>query len=206
MTVNVKYIDQAHECDSIDGLIRLYSDWADTYDQELKDWSYVAPEKTVEVFKKHVADTTTKILDVGCGTGLVGSLLQDGGYSCIDGLDLSSRMLTKAEETCAYENLFLRDIMEAATLPKKQYQAVISVGIFSKKHAGPSGLNNIIRLLSKDGIACITITADTYREEGYQAKLAQLVEQGDCSIIEESQEAYIIGQNVHSRILVLRKN
>ena len=46
-----------------------------------------------QFFKKHSKNKDIKILDAGCGTGLVGIQLKKNGYLNIDGVDLSSKLL-----------------------------------------------------------------------------------------------------------------
>ena len=49
---------------------------------------------SAQIIPKHRAE----ILDLGCGTGLVGKYLkEDGGFQNIKGIDASSKMLDQAE-------------------------------------------------------------------------------------------------------------
>ena len=50
-------------------------------------------------------DKDAQILDMGCGTGLVGVELHKLGYRNIDGLDLSQKCLGVAEGKGVYTNL-----------------------------------------------------------------------------------------------------
>jgi len=76
-------------------LLKYYQDWTDKnkYNKDMVDWNYTAPQETVSVLKKYVFNKNCKILDAGCGTGLVGIELKKCGYSNIDGVDFSQNML-----------------------------------------------------------------------------------------------------------------
>ena len=41
------------------------------------DWNYTAPQESVKVLKKYALNKNFKILDAGCGTGLVGIELKN---------------------------------------------------------------------------------------------------------------------------------
>ena len=60
-------------------LLKYYQDWTDNnkYNKDMVDWNYTAPQETVKVLKKYVLDKNFKILDAGCGTGLVGIELKN---------------------------------------------------------------------------------------------------------------------------------
>ena len=67
-------------------LLKYYQDWTkkNKYNQDMIDWNYTAPKEAVSVLKKHALNKKCKILDAGCGTGLVGIELKKNGYSNIE--------------------------------------------------------------------------------------------------------------------------
>ena len=69
-------------------LLKYYQDWTDNnkYNKDMVDWNYTAPQETVLILKKYAFNKNYKILDAGCGTGLVGIELKKYGYSNIEGL------------------------------------------------------------------------------------------------------------------------
>ena len=76
-------------------LLKYYQDWTDNnkYNKDMVDWNYTAPQETVLILKKYAFNKNLKILDAGCGTGLVGIELKKYGYSNIEGVDFSQNML-----------------------------------------------------------------------------------------------------------------
>ena len=63
------------------------------------------------------------ILDLGCGTGLVGSVLRPLGFSgTLIGVDLSREMILKAEEKGDYSNIYCMSILD--------YLSTVSPGSF----------------------------------------------------------------------------
>ncbi len=60
----------------------VYRQWADSYDEELiEEFGYIAPQEAVNAFVRRVPDRTAPVLDMGCGTGLAGKLLDQAGYT-----------------------------------------------------------------------------------------------------------------------------
>ena len=64
-------------------LLKYYQDWADDnkYNKDMVDWNYIAPYEAVTILKKYAFNKSFRILDAGCGTGLVGFELKKNGYS-----------------------------------------------------------------------------------------------------------------------------
>lgn len=71
------------------------------YPDPKKVQEYVSNIASKQVIPKHLA----QILDFGCGTGLVGKNLKEAGFQNINGIDISQKMLEKAEEKGCYSQL-----------------------------------------------------------------------------------------------------
>ena len=71
---------------------QLFDDWAGTYDHDLvNELGYVADEETCKHFMQWVPDRNARVLDAGCGTGLVGRRLRAAG---MDAGDICIRVAT----------------------------------------------------------------------------------------------------------------
>lgn len=79
-----------------------YVRFAEVYDALMTDIPYDAYVKWIEQVAP--ASTYKNLLDIGCGTGTMASLLTKAGYDVI-GLDLSEEMLAVANERLAAENI-----------------------------------------------------------------------------------------------------
>ena len=67
---------------------QFYDDWCDKYDEDLVVvGNYTGHTKCVEAFLKLELDRKISVLDLACGTGLLGSEVASHGYELVDGLD-----------------------------------------------------------------------------------------------------------------------
>ena len=84
-------------CGSTEELMDTYDEWAKTYEQDVAEtWAYYGPAAATEHLTRHVDPEGAKVLDAGCGTGLVGALLKQKGFPEIHGIDYSAGMLAQA--------------------------------------------------------------------------------------------------------------
>ncbi len=197
--------DRAYDRRDKNEIVALYRRWALSYDDELGDNHYVAPQRAAAVFARHVEDRTIPVIDIGCGTGLVGCRLAEQGFVNVDGVDISAEMLSQALAKRAYRTLMEGDLTGRLAIPDANYGAAISVGTFTHHHVGPAGLDEVLRILVAGGIAAITVNGDAYIEDGYRAKFDRLAASGLCTIVEERDEDYIVARGIRSRVVVLRK-
>lgn len=206
MTKKAPLLDKAYDRKTPEEVADLYREWAESYDDELADNTYVAPERGAAVFVGHVSNRAARIIDVGCGTGLVGRVLAAQGCTNIDGLDISAEMLVQARAKGVYTDLFEANLTAPIDVPDAAYDAAISVGTFTHNHVGPDGLDEVLRIVKPGGIASITVNGDAYVADGYRAKFDALVADGACTILEERDEDYLIARGTRSRIVVLKKS
>ncbi|NCV53136.1 MAG: class I SAM-dependent methyltransferase, partial [Gammaproteobacteria bacterium] len=147
-----------------------YRQWADTYDQELlEEFGYRAPHAAVEHLLNIVPDRDSQILDMGCGTGIVGELLHVAGYREIDGLDLSPEMLAKAKERKVYRKLGEADLFADLSLTP-EYDAVICVGVFSHGQSHPFDLAKLFSALKPEGRVIATVNGKGWLELGWEKR------------------------------------
>ena len=113
-------------------ILKYYKDWAgnNKYNKDMIDWNYTAPKETVSVLKKHALNKNYKILDAGCGTGLVGIELKKLGYLNIEGLDFSQDMLDLIPQGI-YKNLQKVDLNSYLKIKDDTYDVIICVGTFT---------------------------------------------------------------------------
>jgi predicted TPR repeat methyltransferase len=149
----------------------LFDNWAPTYDHDLvEDLGYVADVEASQRLISLLPDKQSRILDAGCGTGLVGRRLMQAGYSNIHGNDYSAKMLDQARTTGAYQSLQQHDL----TLPVESdlpYDAAIAVGVFAFSVPSAEHLVNITRSLKPGGVAIVTVNGKAWCEVDWESKL-----------------------------------
>ena len=117
-----------------DEIKKVYQDWADQYDTDNDDLlGTVSQPNSVDLLNNHTNDKNLKIVDIGCGTGLVGKFLQNKGYMYYDGLDISEEMLEIAKSR-GYRHLSVGSLQNKLPYENDTYDAVFCVGAVSYTH------------------------------------------------------------------------
>ena len=82
-----------HAADS-EELEGIYKKWASDYDHDVLELAgYVGHLITSSLLLSKIKNKKAKILDAGCGTGLVGEILSEKNYKNVEGVDFSQEML-----------------------------------------------------------------------------------------------------------------
>ena len=155
------------------------------YDSTMEPDKYQAPLGLVRHLNKAqllAGRETTAVLDVGCGTGLLGKavveLLTGAGEVTLDGMDNSQGMLEQAAKKGFYGRLFQGTLGEALDCETGVYDAAVSSGVFTPGHAPASGLVEVARMVKVGGIICYTLKLDLYEASDYPALHKKLVDEG----------------------------
>lgn len=151
----------------------LFDDYADRFDTHLVTaLDYRAPHLLRALLIENSppggpVPRFAEVLDLGCGTGLMGVALGDLAGD-IDGVDLSPRMLDRAAATARYRRLWADDILTHLAGEDRvgRYDLVIAADVFVYLGALVPVLTGCLRVLRPGGRLAFTVQScagDGYR-------------------------------------------
>ena len=180
-------------------LLKYYQNWADNnkYNKDMVDWNYIAPYEAVTILKKYAFNKNCKILDAGCGTGLVGIELKKYGYSNIEGVDFSQSMLDLVPQGI-YKKIEKIDLNKPLKFKDNMYDVLMCVGTFTYGHVKPKALDELIRITKNRGLICFTINEGIYEEYGFDKKIKELSDGKSWNIKEFFKSDYITTKDVEA--------
>jgi predicted TPR repeat methyltransferase len=155
-----------------------YDDWAKSYDADLTSWSYQAPTVVADtvVARKPAAGS---VLDVGCGTGLVGAALRERGFTGrILGLDISEASLAIARERAAYDSLEHADLQQPLPVEDDSVDAVVCVGVMTYLPDVEAVWREFARVTRPDGLVALTQREDLWHPRECQSVVDRLQAEG----------------------------
>lgn len=213
------FLTRAYKLSSVDEARALYDEWATTYDKDLADPSHdwIAPAQTaaatLDFFEKAGRGSggeKLKILDAGCGTGLVGAALAQQSSTRnvsleIDGIDLSTGMLDLARKTAVYRQLETADMSKSLEIKDGSYDGVTCVGVLTQGHVGPGVLPEFARVVKPGGCVVATVRADVWETNGYKDEVERLEREGKVQMVSANLEDSLSGAGIQMRLPVLKR-
>lgn len=102
------------------------------YDVRSRFWdqeeAYYGHVLVADALKQHLTQSRPDILDIGCGTGLLGALVRPLARR-LDGVDLSAAMLEKARAKNLYDRLYQADVMTFLSEQAGGYDAILAAAV-----------------------------------------------------------------------------
>ena len=198
--IHVKILSAA----STDELMDVYDGWAARYDDELLgEWGYTSPQKAVDLLSESMKLSDLRVLDAGCGTGLVGSFLKVAGVPNITGIDYSSGMLAQAQEKRIYDALHLMDMNQSLDLASNSFDAVTCIGTFTSTHVKPDAVRELVRVTRPGGSVIFTVRDDYWRATHFVDLVAELHATKTVFLEQIRLEPYIQSEGSQCRFVVL---
>ena len=187
-----------------DELIGAYKYWALLYDKDNDDvLGTVSQPNSVKIFHEYLKDSKLKIIDVGCGTGLVGLELKNLGFSNFDGIDISQEMIDVAQGR-GYNSLFLGNLNKSLPIGSNSYDAALCVGVFTHGHVGPERFSELVRIVKPEGIICFTINENVYESQGFDVAIKHLESLNIWKVLNIRKHDYMVKKNVKGIYCVVK--
>jgi SAM-dependent methyltransferase len=167
-------IDAALKLDGDPDKVRaFYEDWAQRYDIDTSSVDYNAPAISARLLQQYLAATDGRLLDAGCGTGLVGVELGNLGYHDIEGFDLSDSMAQRALATGAYRQVKGGiDMMQATqSYAAEAYDALLSA------------------LTRPGGLLVVSTRTHYYDQTDFQQRVDELLADGRIELLKLLEDA-----------------
>ncbi|KAL2816308.1 S-adenosyl-L-methionine-dependent methyltransferase [Aspergillus granulosus] len=209
-----EYLARAYALSNTTEARILYNEWSAVYDTDLNDAGYASPCRAVETAIKHLPSRPSsseplKILDAGCGTGLVGTYLSTSTLAnqfVLDGLDLSSGMLSVARSKNIYTSLETADLNEPIPKPEGSYDVVTCVGTLTEGHVGPKVLEEFVRVVVPvTGIVVVTVHEKVWESGGFKGEVGRLEGEERVSVVSTEEFGILEGEKTGGRMVVLRR-
>ncbi len=194
---------------SAESVKQFYADWAENYDKDTLSWDYAAPANAASLLSAAIKTQETscdtenkhlKILDAGCGTGLLAVVLKQLGYEHIDGFDLSDDMVTIARQRNIYRNLQgnVNINHPVAEERRGKYDCTVSIGVFTPGHVAPESLERLAEMTRTGGIVIVSTRVAYYESENYQTTADKLESIGKIRLINSLKDAaYTTDEKAH---------
>lgn len=159
-----------------DAVRRAYDDSAPEYDDRFRDLQRPKFRQVLGPGLERLAGWLERgpVLDLGCGTGLLGELARECGHdpSRIVGVDFSRPMLERARERCG---ALVQADMEQLPFRSRTFAAVVAftvVGLLSDPASDARTLAEAARLVAPAGALAVAVPG--YAAERLRARLAEL--------------------------------
>jgi len=131
------------------------------YDQQLKDWGYRVPEDGTKILAEYVP-RSAKVLDAGCGTGLIGAALQILGYGKLYGCDLSRAMLEIAKSKGLYKQVLHADLCQRLPYDDGDVDATTCLATLSFIEDAEPAFREFCRVTRHEGIVVFSHRRDLF--------------------------------------------
>ncbi|KAF3024750.1 Williams Beuren syndrome chromosome region 27 [Neopestalotiopsis sp. 37M] len=206
------YLQRAYALAGTSEARSLYDEWASAYDTDIGATGYASPRRSVETITNNILPTahvTLKILDAGCGTGLVGECLAHSSLASkfvVDGVDLSDGMLDVARRKGIYRELATANLNEQIGKPDGSYDIVVCVGTLTEGHVGPKVFAEFTRLIAQSGLIVATVHEKVWESGGYKSEIDRLRDSKIVQIVSTDEFGILEEANTGGMMVVLKKN
>ena len=147
-----------------DYLEAVFDGYAENFDEHLIALGYRMPgeirDTLIGLIDTGVIPGLGEVLDLGCGTGLVGLLVADLPMAGMTGLDVSENMIAKARDRRIYRDLISADIPKFLGRTERRWNTVLGGDVFCYFGALEAVFADVARVLRPGGVLICNVEHD----------------------------------------------
>jgi len=172
---------------------KIHFDWiASNYEGMYTRMGYPDPEKVAKFVhkiakKNEIKPEDAKIIDFGCGTGLIGKHLAKSGYKKIVGLDISPNMLEECSNSGVYSELHEHEIGEDPNnLPcsmRNQFDFCVCTGLINNNYMDYLLFEEMLLSVKKGGYVVFAARYSFMGKYWYDKIIKEMHENGRWKLV-----------------------
>lgn len=159
-----------------------FDETASEYEPKSLEWDYRGADDGAAFIARHVTPNA-RVVEAGCGSGLVGQRLQRAGFDNLTGCDISSAMLELAGAKQAYRQLVKTDI-HSIPLADTSFDALICIAVLTYSPDLERAFTEFERLVAPGGTIVFSHRVDLENSCGFSDALSKRLREGRWSTLE----------------------
>jgi SAM-dependent methyltransferase len=183
-----------------------YDNWASDYDADIEREGFVGPAQAANLLNSIVSASvkeSAKVLDFGCGTGLVGVELEKLGFSHLFGVDVSERMIELAVKRGCYRSVRHHDL-RTPLLDDVRYQAGICVGVCAFGPVNASHISHMTSVLDSGAPLVITVNGSAWDNSDWPQQLEDAQSTYGYTVEYIKTIPYLVDKEIDAKLLIIR--
>lgn len=189
----------------------IYDKWAETYDSYVAGINYNGPSNLAQEVFDYLESNDSyrnhiKLLDFGCGTGLLGQeitkLLTNNYDFSIDGIDISDKMIQQSKNKNIYSHLWKLNLFNEVLSSHHKYDIIVSSGVFLEGHVKFKMVDILLNSVKHSGLLFLTVR-ESFRDKNLDEYMLYVAQNPRLEVIFESNMEYL--PDVKCKMIILKK-
>lgn len=186
----------------VDKVLSKYDHWVSYYDEEHHNNGWKILLNRVGYTLTSYLKSDDKILDVGCGTGLLAKELSSYDLRNLYGMDFSKQSLVVAEKLKIYQDLSFGELGKKLDFADNSFDAWVCCGVFTRKQVPLNSFEELIRILKPSGLIMVGFLVED--NDYYYNKIKEYCAQ---NVLEEVWKTRLgVLKSCNHDLVILRKN
>jgi predicted TPR repeat methyltransferase len=182
-------------------IVANFATQAEVYEELMKQWNYAWPACLQSwIHETGQVEKFNRVLDAGCGTGLLGSLLKNIATELV-GVDLSPEMLQYVSNKGTYDQLICSDLLEFLGSHEEYFDLLVAADSFNFLGNLEPAIHKSFRALKPKGWLLFSLQEGPLDRDGYYLRMDGSFVHSPAYLIEQLGEAGVAGGTIRRVLL-----